>query len=25
RQNVVNNTYGQFHDRALLLGEPQVR
>ncbi len=20
RQNVVNNTYGQFHDRALLLG-----
>lgn len=25
RQNVVNNTYGQFHDRALLLGDPQVR
>jgi flagellar protein FliT len=25
RQNVVNNTYGQFHDRALLLGEPQIR
>ncbi|MFI8415755.1 flagella biosynthesis regulatory protein FliT [Serratia sp. NPDC078593] len=24
-QNVVNNTYGQFHDRALLLGEPQPR
>lgn len=25
RQNVVNSTYGQFHDRALLLGEPQIR
>ncbi|WP_199634840.1 flagella biosynthesis regulatory protein FliT [Serratia sp. PAMC26656] len=25
RQSVVNSTYGQFHDRALLLGEPQVR
>ncbi|CAI0979915.1 flagella biosynthesis regulatory protein FliT [Serratia liquefaciens] len=25
RQNVVNSTYGQFHDRALLLGDPQVR
>ena len=25
RQNVVNNTYRQFHDRALLLGDPQVR
>ncbi|CAI0752344.1 flagella biosynthesis regulatory protein FliT [Serratia entomophila] len=25
RQNVVNNAYGQFHDRALLLGEPQIR
>ncbi len=25
RQNVVNNTYGQFHDQALLLGEPQIR
>lgn len=23
RQNAVNATYGQFHDRALLLGEPQ--
>ncbi|CAM4052701.1 flagella biosynthesis regulatory protein FliT [Serratia silvae] len=23
RQSVVNSTYGQFHDRALLLGEPQ--
>jgi flagellar protein FliT len=25
RQSVVNSTYGQFHDRALLLGEPQPR
>jgi flagellar protein FliT len=25
RQNVVNSTYGQFNDRALLLGEPQIR
>lgn len=25
RQSVVNSTYGQFHDRALLLGEPQIR
>lgn len=25
RQNVVNSTYGQFHDRALLLGDPQIR
>lgn len=25
RQNVVNNAYGQFTDRALLLGEPQIR
>ncbi|MDT3249904.1 flagella biosynthesis regulatory protein FliT [Serratia sp. root2] len=25
RQSVVNSTYGQFHDRALLLGEPQTR
>lgn len=25
RQQVVNSTYGQFPDRALLLGEPQVR
>lgn len=25
RQSVVNSTYGQFHDRALLLGEPQSR
>ncbi|TQI81066.1 flagellar protein FliT [Serratia fonticola] len=25
RQNIVNSTYGQFHDRALLLGEPQIR
>lgn len=25
QQNIVNNTYGQFHDRALLLGEPQIR
>ncbi|AML58039.1 Flagellar protein FliT [Serratia rubidaea] len=23
RQSAVNATYGQFHDRALLLGEPQ--
>jgi len=23
RQNVVNKTYGQFHDKALLLGESQ--
>lgn len=25
QQNVVNNTYCQFYDRALLLGEPQSR
>ncbi|NXZ89157.1 flagella biosynthesis regulatory protein FliT [Serratia fonticola] len=25
RQSAVNSTYGQFHDRALLLGEPQSR
>ncbi|WP_337262991.1 MULTISPECIES: flagella biosynthesis regulatory protein FliT [unclassified Serratia (in: enterobacteria)] len=25
QQNVVNNTYGQFYDQALLLGEPQPR
>jgi flagellar protein FliT len=25
RQSEVNSTYGQFHDRALLLGEPQSR
>jgi flagellar protein FliT len=25
RQSTVNSTYGQFHDRALLLGEPQTR
>lgn len=25
QQNVINNTYGQFHDQALLLGEPQPR
>ncbi|WP_411752719.1 flagella biosynthesis regulatory protein FliT [Serratia sp. (in: enterobacteria)] len=25
RQSEVNSTYGQFHDRALLLGEPQAR
>uniref|UniRef100_A0A182SUT2 Flagellar protein FliT n=1 Tax=Anopheles maculatus TaxID=74869 RepID=A0A182SUT2_9DIPT len=25
QQNVVNNTYGQFYDQALLLGEPQLR
>lgn len=25
RQSAVNSTYGQFHDRALLLGEPQPR
>lgn len=25
RQSEVNTTYGQFHDRALLLGEPQTK
>ncbi|MNH44550.1 Flagellar protein FliT [compost metagenome] len=25
RQSAVNSTYGQFHDRALLLGKPQIR
>lgn len=25
RQSIVNSTYGQFHDCALLLGEPQAR